>query len=456
MSRKWKVPHTLVLLFAMIVAAQLFTYLLPAGTFARVEVPGSHNQRVVPGSYTPLEEAPLLPPLTFLTQIPPGFAAAHEIIFFVFIIGGALALLRRSGAIDGFLGLVLRRLGHRPSLLLGGGMLLFCVGSSTIGMAEEYLPFAPVMLALCAGLGLDPVTAVGTMCMGYAIGYGTAVINPFTLCIAQDIAGLEITSGAFFRVLATLPFLALGFLHLHRHIKRTAKETAATTKDTHNAPGHGTAPLTPTHGIILGAMAAALVLLVWGIKEWDWLLPEMGALFLGLALVTAVVGRIGPSEVARTFCAGAAELTTTALLIGFARTIQLVLEQGKVIDTIIQAIAAPLESLGAEAAAVGMLAVQSICNLFIPSGSGQAYVTMPIMAPLADMVGVERQVAVLAYQLGDGLTNIVVPTNAVLVGILAMAGIPFERWLRFILPFMLQAFLLGALTLVAAVAFGLS
>jgi uncharacterized ion transporter superfamily protein YfcC len=180
----------------------------------------------------------------------------------------------------------------------------------------------------------------------------------------------------------------------------------------------------------------------------------MGALFLGLSLVLVLVTRMGLDEGARQFCAGAAELTTTALLIGFARTIQVVLDDGLVVDTIIHAVAQPLSSLGPTLASIGMLLFQSVCNLFIPSGSGQAYVTMPLMAPLADLVGIHRQIAVLAYQFGDGFTNILVPTNAVLVGILAMAGVPYDRWVRFVMPFMVKIWILGAAALAIAVWIG--
>ena len=175
---------------------------------------------------------------------------------------------------------------------------------------------------------------------------------------------------------------------------------------------------------------------------------------MGLTVVLGIVARLGFDTTAKEFSKGAAELTTTALLIGFARTIQIVLDDGLVVDTIIHGVAQPLKNLGPHAAAAGMMVVQSLCNFFIPSGSGQAYVTMPIMAPLADLVGVTRQVAVLAYQFGDGFTNILVPTNAVLIGILTMARIPYDRWLRFVLPFMIKVWVVGALALVVAVAIG--
>ena len=179
MARSFRVPHTLVLLFSMIVAALILTYILPAGTFERVDHDG--HEIVVPNSYRLVSDAPRLSPISIFTAIPRGFAAAQGIIFFVFIIGGAFGVFRATGAADALIGFLLRRMGHVPGLLVGGGIFLFAVGSSTIGMAEEYLPFVPVLLALSFGLGFDAVTAVGILCVGYAVGYGAAIINPFTV-----------------------------------------------------------------------------------------------------------------------------------------------------------------------------------------------------------------------------------------------------------------------------------
>lgn len=195
-------------------------------------------------------------------------------------------------------------------------------------------------------------------------------------------------------------------------------------------------------------------MLIYGLTQLGWYLVEMSALFLGLALVLAIVGRIDADRAATAFGTGAAELTMTALLIGFARAIQVVLDDGGVIDTIVHGLSVPLQTMGPSLAAIGMLVVQTLTNFLIPSGSGQAYVTMPIMAPLADVVGVSRQVAVLAFQFGDGFTNILVPTNPVIIGMLAIAGVPYDRWLRFVMPFMLKVWAVAAVALVAAVWLG--
>ncbi|HSJ32458.1 MAG TPA: Na+/H+ antiporter NhaC family protein [Longimicrobiales bacterium] len=455
--RRSRVPHTLVLLFGMIVLALLLTWVLPAGQYERVE--NEHGRmQVVPGSYEATPDHPTLSPITVFTAVPRGLEAAAEIIFFVFIIGGAFAVLRETGAIDALLGAALRRLGHRPLWLLIGGVLIFMAGSSTIGMAEEYLPFIPVLVALALALGYDALTGVAIVTIGYSVGYGVATINPFTVLIAQDVAGLQPASGLWYRLVLTAVFVPIGVHHLWRYAARVkndpSRSLVADIPPPAASTAHETAMLTGTHRLALVTVAITLAVLIYGLTRLGWYLVEMSALFLALALALALVGRIDGDRAARAFGTGAAELTMTALLIGFARAIQVVLDDGGVIDTIVHGLSVPLQTMGPALAAVGMLVVQTLTNFLIPSGSGQAYVTMPIMAPLADVVGVSRQVAVLAFQFGDGFTNILVPTNPVIIGMLAIAGVPYDRWLRFVLPFMLKVWAVAAIALAAGVWLG--
>jgi len=220
------------------------------------------------------------------------------------------------------------------------------------------------------------------------------------------------------------------------------------------ASGENHPPMTTTHKLVLAAVGIALALLVYGLSQWHWYLVEMGAVFVALTVVMAIMARMSPDRTAVEFGAGAAALTSVALMIGVARGIQVVLNEGGIVDTLVHALSVPLQGLPGAVSAVGMFFVQSLANFFIPSGSGQAYVTMPIMAPLADLVGVSRQVAVLAFQFGDGFSNILVPTQAVIVGALAMAAIPYDRWLRFILPFMVKIWIVGSIALAVAVLIG--
>ncbi|HJN43328.1 MAG: short-chain fatty acid transporter [Acidobacteria bacterium] len=447
-SRPSRFPDSLVLIFGLILLAQVATYVLPAGEFER------EGRQVVRGSYHAVEAAPL-PVFTFLTAIPAGLADAADIIFFIFIVGGVFGVLRSTGAIDALIGLAIHRLGGRPVLLVGGMVTLFALGSSTVGMAEEYMPFVPLLVTMCLALEMDAVVALGIIYVGAGIGYACAALNPFTVLIGQTIAGLELTSGQGVRWLLLAVCLVVGVDHILRYMRRLqADPDSSLVSDVSYTDGFDVPEdvrITPARMAVVAVFAAGVGLFVYGVGAREWYLTELTAVFLGIALVAAVVARLSPNRVAGAFYIGAAELTTTAIIVGFARTIQVVLTEGQVIDTVINGLATPLQDFPGHVAAVGMLAVQTLCNLFIPSGSGQAYVTMPIMAPLADLTGITRQTAVLAYQFGDGFTNMAVPTNALLMGMLALARIPYQRWLRFVGPLLLKLYVVAILALIIAV-----
>ncbi len=351
--------------------------------------------------------------------------------------------------------------GDRPLWLVAGGTSLFAIGSATIGFGEEYFPFVPVLVTLALTLGYDRVTAVGIIMVGYGVGYGAALINPFTVLLAQDVAGLQPASGLWYRMVLMAVFLPMGIHHVWSYAKKVGRDPAASLVADVSAPegmsisaGEDHPPMTTAHKLVLASVGIAMAVMVYGLSQWSWYLVEMGAVFVALTVVMAVIARISPDRAAVEFGAGAAALTSVPLLIGVARGIHVVLNEGGIVDTIVYGLSVPLQELPGALSAVGMFFVQSLANFFIPSGTGQAYVTMPIMAPLADLVGVSRQVAVLAFQFGDGFSNILVPTQYVIVGALAMAGIPYDRWLRFILPFMVKIWIVGSIALVVAVWIG--
>jgi len=465
---KFKVPHTLVILFSMVILAQILTYVIPAGSFDRVETVTGRMQ-VVPGSFHLTPEVPMVPVFASLTAIPKGFSGAHEIIFFVFIIGGLFAVLRATGSLEAGMATLLRHWGGKPFWLIAGSITVFAFGSCTVGFGEEYFPFVPVLVSLCLAMGYDRLTAIGIIMVGYGTGYAPAIINPFTTLIAQDIAGLEPASGLWYRLICFFIFVGIGIHHVWKYAKRVKQNPstslvadievpagAAIPKNQDAAALSDLAPMTHVQRMIMTAVGVAMVLLIYGMIVWKWGLFEMQGLFAGLTLVIALIARMSPNRTATEFTMGAGSLTGVALLIGVARAIQVVLDQGGVVDTMVYGISVPIQELPSTVSAVGMFFVQSILNFFIPSGSGQAYVTMPIMAPLADVVGIHRQVAVLAFQFGDGFSNILIPTQYVLIGILAMAGIPYDRWLRFVLPLMVKLAIAGSAALVVAVLIGYS
>jgi uncharacterized ion transporter superfamily protein YfcC len=457
MFKNLRVPHTLVLLYGMVVLAYLLTLFLPAGLF-ETQINDHGHEVVVPGTFAVIGDSGVLPLWSLFTVIPRGLESAQGIIFFVFIIGGALAVIRATGALDAALARVLNRFGGQPALLILMGMLAFAVGSSTIGMAEEYIPLVAILITLCVGMRMDTVAAVGIMVVGYGVGYGTAVMNPFTVLVAQEVAGLTPVSGLGFRLAIFLPFFVLGFIHVLRYAGKVRNDPAsslvADIPEAQPPESPSSEAISGRQKLVLLVTVATLVLVVWGIKQHQWYFIELGGIFFALAVVTGLIYGMQADDMARHFVQGAGELVATALVIGFARAIEITLSDGQVLHTIIHGLSQPLVVVGAELSAIGMLLIQSVLNFFIPSGSGQAYVTMPIMAPISDIVGVSRQVAVLAYQMGDGFMNMVVPTNAVLMGILGICGIPYGRWFRFIWPLMLQLLLLGSLAMVVAVLIG--
>lgn len=456
---KFKVPHTLVLLFGMMVFALLLTYILPQGSFETIENEHGRSE-VIPGSYEKNAEKSLLSAWSIFTVLPRAFADSQGIIFFIFIIGGALSVIKYTGVIDAFLGKMLNKFGSRPQILIVISMLVFSIGSSTLGMAEEYLPFITVLIALCYGMKMDVVSAVGIMVVGYGVGYGVAAINPFTIMIAQEVAEVPPTSGMWYRLLLFIPFFLIGWHHVQKYALGVRADASKSLMfNVENTQNHQEAvylKLSKMHWVIFTLTVLALSLIVYGISNWHWYLIEIGAVFFGLTVLVVIVHKINPSEAAKAFGIGASELTMTALLIGFARSVALLLEDGQVLHTIVNALAIPLQKTGPELASVGMYMIQSVFNFFIPSGSGQAYVTMPLMSPIADLTGVSRQIAVLAYQFGDGFTNMLVPTNPVLMGIIGIAGIPYDKWFKFIIPLMMKFWIIGSLALMLAVWIGYS
>jgi uncharacterized ion transporter superfamily protein YfcC len=460
MALKLRMPHTLTLLFFMMVAALVATWVIPQGRF-QTEVTETGREVVVPGTFQVSPDRELLSPLELFTAVPRAFAAAQDIIFFLFIIGGVLAIIRATGTIDALLGRLLERFSSRPTALIFVVVFTFALASSVMGASGEYIPFVLILVALCRALRMDAMTAVGMIVAGYGIGYGVAAFNQYTVVIAQGIAGVPTYSGWPVRLALLVPFVLIGVHHIRSYARQVREDPSASLVRDAEVPEAADPPreypaMTIGHLLILAGFVLALGVAVWGIATRGWYLNELGAAFLVLGLVTAIIGRVGPSETARRFVVGATDLTETALLVGIARGIALVMEDGQILHTIVHGLSLPLSHVGPELAAVGMLGMQAVLNLFVPSGSGQAFVTMPLMAPLGDLVGVTRQVSVLAYQFGDGLANMLIPTNAVLMGILGMAGIPYDKWFRFCFPLLLKLLAAAALVMMAAVRFGFS
>ncbi len=457
MKKAFKVPHTLVLLLGMMLIAYLATWLVPQGFFETVTLDNG-REAVVAGTYEVSETQKRLSLFDFLIAIPRALAAAQDIIFFVFIIGGVLAIARATGTIDALIGRLLERFGDKPYMLIFMVIFVFAMASGAIGTAGEYIPFVLILVGLCKAMKLDAMTAVGMVVTGYCIGYGVSAFSPFTVMVAQQIADVPLYSGLWLRLTIFLPFVLIGFHHVWKYAKMVQADPSKSYVKGLACPlggqeQHEYPTLNTRHKLILFGLVATVCTSVWGISEKGWYLYELGAMFIIWGVFSAIVGKLSADIAANKFIEGVQELATTAILIGVARGIALIMEDGQILHTLVHAMSLPLSYLGAELAAVGMFIMQSLLNLFIPSGSGQAYVTMPLMAPVGDIIGVNRQISVLAYQFGDGFSNMIIPTNAVLMGIIGMAGVPYNAWFKFCLPLVLKLMGAAALVLVLAVVF---
>jgi len=451
----------LVLIFSFIIAAQLLTYVVPQGTFVRQPFPDDPDRSmVVAGTYESVaaDSEVSIPPWHFLVAITHGLADAQDIIFLIFIVGGVIEILRRSGAIDAALHRAVAKLGHSPGILIAGCFAMFSLGSFTIGMGEEYVPLIPIIVTMSLAMRMDAVVAMGMVWIPYGIGWGCAGINPFGVLIAQDIANVPLTSGALPRFALMIVLLVIAFHHVWRYASRIRRDPSLSLVADVD---YGSGFEIPEDTVLDGRRIAILLVFIVGIIGFvlgaavsGWYISELNAVFLGIGLAAALIARMSPGETSTAFLDGCAQMAAPALIVGFARTIAIVLQDGQIIDSIVHAIAGSLEGLPPDVSAIGMLIVQSVCNLFIPSGSGQAFVTMPIMSPLATLTGVPQQTAVLAFQFGDGFTNMIVPTSALVMGALALGRVPYTAWVRFVGPLLLKIFAVAVVFLVISVHFG--
>lgn len=431
-------PHTWVLLAALAVLAALATYWIPAGEYARVEKDG--RLLVDPESYHAVEPDPAGAG-DLLLAFPRGLEATARIVFFILIIGGSFAVIQATGAIDAGLGLALAACRKREALVVPFLMTIFALAGGTFGMAEETLPFLPALVLLARRLGYDDLTGAAIALVGAGAGFAGAFLNPFTVGVAQGIAGLPLFSGMGYRLVVwtVTTALAIGFVVRHaRKVKASPDADAAAAAPEATPPASGTL----RQRLVLALLGLSIAVLVAGVLRFEWGILELGGLFLTVAIVAGLAGGLGANRTAEVFVEGTSAMAGGALVVGLARATLVVLDGAHVTDTILHAMAGAVAELPAWATVAGSYAVQVALSYLVPSGSGQAALTMPILAPLGDLVGVTRQTSVLAYQLGDGFSNIFTPTCGYFMAGLALVKIPWTRWVRFLWP--LQALWLAA------------
>ncbi len=395
-----------------------------------------------------------------------GFQDKADIIAFILLIGGAFGMLLATGAIDNALLEAVRALekGGAPWLVIPALMILFSAGGAIFGMSEEVIPFVMITIPLAIRLGYDSITGLMMSWVAAGLGFAGAFFNPFTLQIAQGIAELAPLSGTNFRVWVWISVTALGIVYALWWAARVkAKPELSPTYEndrllmaeaTAVSHAQGSKGMRAGDWLVLASLAATVALIIWGVTAKGWYLNELSAAFLCLGILSAVFGGLGFERGASAFMKGASELAPAALIVAFSAGILKVMEDGMILDTILNWIASSLEGTHSVVAANLMFLLQSALNFFVPSGSGQAAMTMPIVAPLSDLLGVTRQTSVLAFQFGDGFGNLIIPTSAVTMSVLGIARIRWETWALWVLPFMGLLFLFSMVTLTIAVLTG--
>jgi uncharacterized ion transporter superfamily protein YfcC len=470
-----RIPNAYVLIFSLLVVAAVLTWIIPPGQFERAERAG--RTVVVPGSYQLVQPDQPLPPgnqirpepqglLDVLRAPLQGFIEAAEIIVFILVVGGAFKVLEATGAVRAGIGRVIVAFRGRELLLIPIVMILFSLGGAIFGMSEETIPFVMLFVPLALALGYDSITGTAMPFVAAGAGFAAAFINPFTLGIAQGIAELPPVSGIGYRIAVWFVTTGVAIAWVMRYARRVQRDptrspTFEQDRARREAEGLGREaeaawhsldePMTTTHRIVLAAFLASLVLLVVGVLRWGWYIQEIGALFLGFGLVAALVARLSGDAAVEAFLKGAAELVGAALVVGLARGILVIAQNGGIIDPTLHFLSSGIGALPPVVSAQVMFLAQSLLNFFVPSGSGQAALSMPLMAPLADLVGITRQTAVLAYQFGDGFSNLIIPTSGVLLGVLGAARISWITWARWMLPLQIVFLILGLLLLIPPV-----
>lgn len=453
--------NTLFMIFAMVAAVAVLTWIIPGGEYQRHEVDG--KTLVIANSFTRVDSQPQ-GLMDLLTAPLKGFMEAAKIIAFCFIIGGIFTIIQNTGAITAGVNWMAWYFSHKPQMqkfFIPATMTLFSVAGTTFGMCEETMLFVPLFMMLAISLGYDSLVGTAIPFLGAAAGFAGAVINPFTLGIAQEIAQLPPLSGWPYRLfvwfLSTF-FMTWFVMRYARKVKADPKISPVYEIDRKRGleleKNHSLqARMERHHILVLLAFLLALVWLVVGVIRYGWGIAEMSGLFLGLGLTAGVVGRLSVNEITEGFKAGAKDMMGVALIIACARAILVIANDGKILDVLLFHLGGLISHLPAVIAAQTMFVTQGIINFFVHSGSGQAALTMPIMSPLADVIGITRQTAVLAFVFGEGWINPVLPTSGVTMGVLGLAGIPWEKWARWMLPIQIFFFILALLLLIPPVIF---
>ncbi len=448
-----KTPHPIALVTIFGVLGLILTWIIPAGKFERAINPETNVEMVVAGSFQYLEKSHPQTVLDFLFSFWNGMIASNSFTVYLLMIGGAMSIITSTGAIDAIVykanGFARKRAGFNY-IIIGVLAAFFGFCGSTFGMSGETLIFLPILVALCKTLKFDAVVAVAISTVMANLGYACATTNAFNLVIAQGIAGLPFMSGIEFRICWAIFSFSVTIAYILRYAKKVQKDSSQSLvcdvdysefSSMESESSH--IKLTIPRLLSLLSLLAAIVGVVYGAIVYQFGFKQLSTLFLAAAFFCILINRMSLNKAAEDFAKGAATMVVPLLLLGFARSFLLIMQDGMIMDTIINFLAQPMSLLPKTITVGAMVLFQGILNIFIPAASGQAAISMPIMIPLADLLDINRQVAVFAFQIGDGVGNIVIPTFGTIMAALAIAKIPYGRWFAFAMPLVVIQYCLG-------------
>lgn len=453
-KKGFKMPHTFVILFIIIAAAVVLTWIVPSGSYARIE--NAAGTKVVDATAFEYVENVRVNPVKVPMLIINAFVANADLIMLILLSGGAIYMMTAAGALQALVAAIVKKFSDRVEVFIPLLMLVFALICTTQGV-NTFIGFAPITVMLALSLGLDSIVGVGIILLGGAIGFSTGTLNVSTTLVAQKIADLPTYSGIGYRWICFAVFYVVTCGFMVRYAKKIQKNPELSpTYDLDKNSDFKNLTLEQfgkMDGRKLGCIAAliiALVVIVYGCIKLGWSFNEQSAVFLVLAIAIGIIAGFDSDKICAEFMNGCKKMLSAAFIIGFARAIGGVLSAGMITDTIVHAFAQMLNGLPAALLGVGMLFANTVINVFLTSGSGQAAAVMPIMIPLSDLLGVTRQTCILSFNFGDGFCNYILPTSTALMGILSAGNVPYDRWMRFMWKMFAIWFVLGAILVVIA------
>ncbi len=458
-KKRWyeRIPHPVSMLFGIIVLATILSYILPAGMFERELVDG--RQRVVPGTFKFVDQNPVSI-LDMFTALAKGFKSASDIIWVIFASGIMFGILERSKMVENAVGTLVKKLGLKRRYLIVI-VMTFVFGLLGIFVGyENNIAMVPIGAMLSLAIGGDLILAAGMCVAAITVGFGLSPVNPYTVGTGHQIAEMPMYSGAALRSLVCFCGLSLLAFYNVRYFRKINQDRTKSIGDDLDTEGLSLSKSLNEYSMSLNNWLVALIFvggmayMLFGIFTYGWYLQEIAAVFVMIAIAAGIGARLNPREISETTLKSISIVAPGAFMVGYATTIKVILEMGQISDTIAFQLSDMLTSLPIYGSAIVMSLAQCVMNLFIPSGSGQALATLPIMIPVGDLVGLTRQTTILAFQIGDGVTNLINPTLGGLIAMLSLSRVPFDRWLSFITPLMLMILFMCWIFLMLAIAIG--